>query len=254
MPTVDYLPSSVAAGANVDTQSGFAGSGYQTVGFQSGLSLSKQINKVLRQASMVAAAVANFIANTLGVNVLDDGNLPNLTDNLTAAIQNRIVATNTTPVTADAAVTTPQNLMALVFPAGVLNKVGKTLRIKSHGTFNPVNTTEVIGIYGPSSGGPVCEIKASGAGQAYDWEIEALVIVNAAGVAGNYTVTGRFTAGVGFFYGASVITPSPTTPFNFNSGAVDLTAANTWNWLIAFGTASASNIGVQDLAIMENLN
>jgi hypothetical protein len=86
MPTVDYLPVATDAGANVDSQAAFAGSGYQTLGFTSGVALSRQINKCLRQSSMVGAAVANFIANELGINVLDDGNIANLITNLTNAI------------------------------------------------------------------------------------------------------------------------------------------------------------------------
>jgi hypothetical protein len=86
-PEVDYLPIAVGAGANVDTQSDFNGSGYQEQGFSSGLAQSKQLNKCWRQASMVAAAIANFIANVLGVNVLDDGNLTNLVSQFTAAVE-----------------------------------------------------------------------------------------------------------------------------------------------------------------------
>lgn len=86
MPTVDYLPVATGVGANVDSQAAFAGSGYQTLGFTSGVALSRQINKCLRQSSMIGAAVANFIANELSINVLDDGNLANLITNLTNAI------------------------------------------------------------------------------------------------------------------------------------------------------------------------
>jgi hypothetical protein len=86
MPTVDYLPVAVAAGANVDSQADFDGSGYQETGVTSGIILSKWMNKMWRQSSMVGAAVANFIANTLSENVLDDGNLANLTAQFTAAV------------------------------------------------------------------------------------------------------------------------------------------------------------------------
>lgn len=84
--TVDYLPVATGVGANVDSQAAFAGSGYQTQGFTSGVALSRQVNKCLRQSSMIGAAVANFIANQLSINVLDDGNLPNLITDLTNAI------------------------------------------------------------------------------------------------------------------------------------------------------------------------
>lgn len=87
MPTVDYLPiATQGAAPNVDTQANFIGSGYQQNGFSAGLAQSKQANKAWRQASMIAAAVANFIANTLHQNVPDDGNLANLITQLTSAI------------------------------------------------------------------------------------------------------------------------------------------------------------------------
>ncbi len=84
---IDYLPFATVAGANVDTQANFAGSAYQTTGFQRGIAQSFQNNKVQRQASMVAAAVANVISNAMNISVLDDGNLPALVANLTGAIQ-----------------------------------------------------------------------------------------------------------------------------------------------------------------------
>lgn len=84
--TVDYLPIATGVGANVDSQANFAGSTYQTEGFQSGLSKSAQFNKAWRQPSMIGSAVAWFIANTLNINVVDDGNLTNLITNLTNAI------------------------------------------------------------------------------------------------------------------------------------------------------------------------
>lgn len=86
MPASEYLPVATAVGANVDSQANFAGSGYQEVGFQSGLAKSNQANKVWRQASMVAAAITNFIVNVLGINVPDDGNLTNLVSQFTAAV------------------------------------------------------------------------------------------------------------------------------------------------------------------------
>lgn len=76
MPQNDFLPVATAGGANVDTQGNFAGSGYQLNGFgPGGAALSPQANKVWRQATFVGAAIAKFIFDTLGVDVLDNGNL-----------------------------------------------------------------------------------------------------------------------------------------------------------------------------------
>lgn len=75
-PIVDFLPVATGAGANVDTQGNFAGSGYQQTGMVSGISLSRQFNKVWRQASFWASVLAWFVSNQLGgINVLDDGDL-----------------------------------------------------------------------------------------------------------------------------------------------------------------------------------
>lgn len=87
MAASDYLPVATGVGANVDSQTNFNGSGYQTQGFTSGTAQSLQCNKVWRQASMVAAAVTNFIVNMLGINVQDDGNLSALVAKLTQALR-----------------------------------------------------------------------------------------------------------------------------------------------------------------------
>lgn len=89
--TVDYLPIANGTGANVESQAQYVtdlGSGGSLQnGYQSGLAKSIQVNKTLRQSSMMTAALANFIANTLNENVLDDGNLASLITLLTSAIQ-----------------------------------------------------------------------------------------------------------------------------------------------------------------------
>ena len=64
---IDYLAFAAITGANVDTQANYSGSGYQESGFTSGLLPSKQLNKPIRQSSMVAAAVANFISTQLSI-------------------------------------------------------------------------------------------------------------------------------------------------------------------------------------------
>ena len=88
---VDYLPVATGTGNNSDTQANFSGSTYQQQGFTTGIALPNQANKIWRQASMMAAALANFISNALNIDVLDDGNLTALvtilTNAITAAVQ-----------------------------------------------------------------------------------------------------------------------------------------------------------------------
>lgn len=44
-------------------------------GFTAGKASSAQVNKVIRQASFIAAALAQYTANKSGLDVLDDGDL-----------------------------------------------------------------------------------------------------------------------------------------------------------------------------------
>jgi len=89
--TVDYLPIANGGSANVESQAQYvidlAGGGTLANGYLAGLAKSVQFNKTLRQSSMVSAAVANYIANALSINVLDDGDLAALITNLTNAIK-----------------------------------------------------------------------------------------------------------------------------------------------------------------------
>lgn len=76
---VDYLPLANGLGANVIDQAQFvidvAPGGSLEDGFVSGLARSNQVNKVLRQSSVMTAALANYIADLASVNVLDDGDV-----------------------------------------------------------------------------------------------------------------------------------------------------------------------------------
>ena len=85
----DFLPFATGVGANVIDQSDYviAEGSWVGTGFQTGIATSDQLNKVWRQSSFVAAAVAALMANTLGVNILDDGNLAEFVVNLTNTIE-----------------------------------------------------------------------------------------------------------------------------------------------------------------------
>lgn len=75
MPTNDFKPFATAGGANVSTQAEYLALAALSTGWQSGKASSKEVNKAVRQATFIAAAVAQFIADKGGVDVLDDGDL-----------------------------------------------------------------------------------------------------------------------------------------------------------------------------------
>ena len=90
MPTNDFKPFAADPGANVVDQATYesllAPSGALEDGFEAGLAESNQFNKVMRQAAVVSHTIAQFISDTLGADVLDDGDLAALLVQLTEAI------------------------------------------------------------------------------------------------------------------------------------------------------------------------
>jgi hypothetical protein len=90
--TVDFLPfANDASSANVVTQADYlaaaSGSGYVQNGFPAGTAQSNKANKALRQSSVMAAAMAQYLAAKLSQDVLDSGGAASVT-----AIQAQIAA------------------------------------------------------------------------------------------------------------------------------------------------------------------
>lgn len=84
--TNDFKSLATGVGANVLTQAEYeALASLLANGFTSGVADSKTINKVLRQSSFVAEAIAKIIADN-NVNALDDGDVATFKANLLAAI------------------------------------------------------------------------------------------------------------------------------------------------------------------------
>lgn len=96
---VDFLPFAVGAGANVETQTAWAAeSVLLSNGFQAGIAPSAKFNKALRQASIMSASLAQFIAAETGANVIDDGTTSTIVANMAAAV-NAMIAAASTPST-----------------------------------------------------------------------------------------------------------------------------------------------------------
>lgn len=84
--TVDFLPFATGGSANVESQADYAADPSTTNGFSAGLASSAKFNKAMRQASVLAAAMANWVSQKLNASVLDDGNLTNLVDQIDGAV------------------------------------------------------------------------------------------------------------------------------------------------------------------------
>lgn len=95
MATNNFKPFGIGAGANVTSQSDYEALAALLTGFQSGKASSAQINKALRQSTVMASILAQFISDSAGVDVLDNGNtaqiLANLKSGMTALTPGRLL-------------------------------------------------------------------------------------------------------------------------------------------------------------------
>jgi hypothetical protein len=107
MATNDFLPFATGDDADVLSQADYAVLPALATGFGTGRAESSQVNKVLRQASVLAAGVAGYIVAKAGTDVLDDGNIDTLVTNLTAAIAQQIVAYGYATLASPAFIGTP---------------------------------------------------------------------------------------------------------------------------------------------------
>jgi hypothetical protein len=202
---------------------------------------------------MIGAAVANFIANTLGINVLDDGNIANLITELTNAIRAvGLQSLNTTPVTANGVVSGNQNLMSYAIPAVVQNVVGKILRLTAYGFFSTPAVTETVSL-GLTVGANTQQFISIGIGGSavatLCWKFVLDLITTATGATGTLQAGGSVVAGTST--GVTANAGGSQTSFT----NANLLAGQTVQFFVDFsGTPSASNTCTQNILIVEALN
>ncbi|ENC5546007.1 phage tail protein [Salmonella enterica] len=81
----DFKPFATGKGANVTSQPDWEALPALLSGFTAGKASSAQVNKALRQASFIAAALAQYTASKSGQEVLDDGDLSGFIAKMSAA-------------------------------------------------------------------------------------------------------------------------------------------------------------------------
>lgn len=86
MPVNNFKPFAIASGANVATQAEWEALIALSTGFTAGIARSGQVNKALRQATVIASAIAQFISDQSDVDVLDDGDMDKLGGQLRSAL------------------------------------------------------------------------------------------------------------------------------------------------------------------------
>ncbi|WP_241606941.1 gp53-like domain-containing protein [Rosenbergiella epipactidis] len=87
MANNNFKPFATGSGANVTNQSDWESLSALALGFQSGKASSAQVNKALRQSSFISSVIAQFVSDTLDIDVLDDGNSSSFLSNLINALR-----------------------------------------------------------------------------------------------------------------------------------------------------------------------
>lgn len=87
----EFLPFGTAANANVLPNADYQALPARSAGFSSGVAKSEQLNTVWRQASLMSSALGQFIADTTGKDVLDNGDVAELKKNFADAVGGRLL-------------------------------------------------------------------------------------------------------------------------------------------------------------------
>jgi len=95
MATNNFKPFAIGSGANVTSQADYEALAALITGFQAGKASSAQVNKAIRQSSVMAYVLAQFISDSAAVDVLDNGTpaaiLTNLKASMTALTPGRLL-------------------------------------------------------------------------------------------------------------------------------------------------------------------
>ena len=91
MPTNDFKAFATGNSANVISQADYLALTALVSGFSSGKASSAQVNKALRQATVMANVLAQFIADSANIDVLDDGNTAAILSNLKNSMPGRLL-------------------------------------------------------------------------------------------------------------------------------------------------------------------
>ncbi|NHB93620.1 tail fiber protein [Photorhabdus cinerea] len=86
----DFKAFATGENANTLSQEEYENADFIEEGFKSGIARSERLNKVWRQSSIIAAVIGKYIAEKTGEDVIDDGDLEKLTQQLDLALKQKI--------------------------------------------------------------------------------------------------------------------------------------------------------------------
>ncbi|WJV61046.1 phage tail protein [Pectobacteriaceae bacterium C52] len=117
----NFKPFATSAGANVISQADWEVLATLDTGFQGGKASSSQMNKAIRQSSVISSVIAQLIANRTGSDVLDNGDTATILTNLLAALFNSPALTGTPTAPTPAPATNSTQIATTAFVWSELN-------------------------------------------------------------------------------------------------------------------------------------
>lgn len=234
MPTNDFKAFAVAPGANVLSQSEYNSLAAVSTGWQGGVAKSAEVNKAIRQATFIVAALAQFVSDKSNQDVLDDGNIAGFVTKL-------ITAFNQTSQPLDATLTAI---------AGLVGSANKLAYFTGADTASLTDFTDVgRNIIGKNAIADVLTYLGLGSAAKADTSD----FISSAG--GNYQAylrmkgvetlpTETAAANLSSLYSA----PSPIQPGDIASGAV----ANWYNFQAIYGLIRNASNGINGWGIKIN--
>jgi hypothetical protein len=148
---VDYVPWAIGGGANVYTPATYQALAVLATGVEPGLADPQLANTTWRLASMTSAALATFISNTLGISVLDDGNLTNLVTNLTSAVSSGGLITPSRTITSSATL----NILITDYALAIARVAGIAVMVANLPTCSIGQRFKIADVVGNFQGFPV---------------------------------------------------------------------------------------------------
>ncbi|MBR8380726.1 hypothetical protein KDW20_33645 [Burkholderia cenocepacia] len=142
MATSDFKPFASGGGANVTPQADYVNLAALTTGFSSGTAKSDQVNKALRQGTIGAAVLAEFIVSQTGQNAVDDGTTDALAALLVTAIE-KVIGSSVTGLFGQSGPTASRPVPTFVGQPYLDTDLGQWIFAKS---LSPVTWAYVSGV------------------------------------------------------------------------------------------------------------
>lgn len=222
--TTDFVPFATGTGANVTSQADYIAESTTTTGFESGVANSDDCNKVWRQATFQAAVLANFVANTLDINVPDDGNLTNGVTNLESALES-IASTEATSVVNSA-------LGALTLPFTKITGEIANSQVPQSAVTQYQGNLSIAGGQITSTVGSATDLAGGAAGSIPYQSGASITAFLAAGTLGQVLTQGvgaptwtTFTGGTGINYSSGTITNTGVTSLSGTANEIAVSVA-----------------------------